>query len=429
MPSALSLLRPLIERPRVLMVTHVVPYPPGAGNEIRIYKLLKWLSREGWGITLILKPLGDVELTNESVIGLRDVVDDLHVFDNRVVPGWADIHDPTVRQQVDTDLQDSQLSSIQDGFCPAWFVEEVARIARVSNPRVVIAEYVFMSRVLMLPEFNQALRIIDAHDIFSNKEAAINQYGIKNYPLNLTKAQERKLLERSEVVLAIQRAEQNEMIRLLPERKVILASFDVNIHEADFARMVPNRVLIVASGNEFNVRGAQDFLDYIWPLIREINPAAHLHVVGRICSQVSSDDATVSLLGFVENLEGQYEEAAVVVNPCRVGTGLKIKTIEALAWGKAHVAWPSGVDGLHELGDVPVMVATNVVDFADAVSELLHNPLKREEIEKRAHRFMREYFSVEQVYGQLKIEIDSFRSTKNRVAGCLVAELRLFLRQ
>jgi glycosyltransferase involved in cell wall biosynthesis len=389
------------------MVTHVLPYPPAAGNEIRIYKMLKWFRHKGYGVTLVLKPLGDTEVTNECILGLRDVVDNLHVFDNRVMPVRPDVASARAPRPVDTDIDDPLLRQIQDGFCPAWFVEEVAAIAASLQPDVVIAQYVFTSRILTLQECAQSLRVIDAHDLFCRKQATVEQYGIKNYGLSLTDEQERRLLMRSDVVLAIQRVEQMEIAKLAPDRKVLLASFDLETHAADPTRMVPDQVLIVASGNEFNVRGTQDFLDYTWPLIREANADARLRVIGRVCREVTSYDPTVSLLGFVESLESEYEQAAVVVNPCRVGTGLKIKTIEALAWGKAHVAWPSAADGLRELGDVPVIIATNVVDFADAIISVLRDARKREVLQESAHRFIGEHFGAENVYDSLTDAIDA----------------------
>ncbi|WP_321919184.1 glycosyltransferase family 4 protein [Paraburkholderia tropica] len=391
-----------------MMVTHVLPYPPAAGNEIRIFKMLRWLRKQGYGLTLVLKPLGDEEVSNECIIGLRDVVDNLYVFDNRVLPRLAG---PNARTsaQIDSSLKDARLTDLQDGFCPAWFVDEVAAIAAEIGPDVVIAQYVFMSRILTLPECANALRVIDAHDLFCRKQATVEQYGIKDYGLSLTDEQERKLLLRADAILAIQRAEQIELGKLVPERDALLTSFDLEINHADAAKQVPGRVLIVASGNEFNVRGTQDFLSYTWPLVKMRNPSAQLHVIGRVCREVWCDDPSVSLLGFVENLDEEYEQAQVVVNPCRVGTGLKIKTIEALAWGKAHVAWPSAADGLRELAEVPVLIATDVVAFANAIGEVLADDAKRKALESDAHAFIAEYFEASNVYKSFTDVIDNSR--------------------
>ncbi|WP_334021715.1 glycosyltransferase family 4 protein [Burkholderia orbicola] len=388
--------------PHVMMVTHVLPYPPAAGNEIRIYKMLSWFRQRGYGITLVLKPLGDTEVPNECIVGLRDVVDQLYVFDNRFVPG-------ATARAVDPGFDDPALAQIQDGFCPAWFVDEVAAIAAALQPDVVIAQYVFMSRVLELPECADALKIIDAHDLFCRKQATVEQYGIKNYGLSLTEDQERRLLLRADVVLAIQRVELDEIAAFVPSRKVLLTSFDLVPQQDDGTSVVPGRVLIVASGNEFNVRGTQDFLDFTWPLVRQAYPDARLHVIGKVCREVTCDDPTVALLGFVESLDAEYAQAEVVVNPCRVGTGLKIKTIEALAWGKAHVAWPSAADGLRELGEVPAVIATDVVTFSDAIVDVLRSSERRVAMQSASHAFIYEHFRAERVYGDLCAAIEARR--------------------
>lgn len=396
-------------RPRVLMVTHVMPYPPAAGNEIRIYKMLSWFRRKGYAVTLVLKPLGDTEVSNQCILGLRDVVDDLHVFDNRIVlprPGGT-MAKPV---QVDTDVADAELSRIQDGFCPDWFAAEVAPIVAAVRPDVVIAQYVFMSRILALPECGDALKIIDAHDLFCHKQKTVEQYGIKNYSLSLTEAQESALLRRADIVLAIQKAEQDELRQLVPEVEALLTSFDLDIHHGDPAAVVTDQVLIVASSNEFNVKGTQDFLDYTWPLVRAARPGARLRVIGKVCQFVHCDDPTVSLLGFVESLEAEYEQAAVVVNPCRVGTGLKIKTIEALAWGKAHVAWPSAADGLRELGDVPAVIVHDAVAFAREIARLLAREPERIALQQAAHAFIEQHFGSESVYAALTGRIDACRN-------------------
>lgn len=395
-------------RPHILLVTHVIPYPPAAGNEIRLYKMLSWFRRKGYVITLVLKPLGDVEVSNECILGLAGIVDDLHIFDNRVArPRPTGTSEP-LSCHVDPDLQDSHLSLIQDNFCPEWFASDVAGLVSDLKPDVVIAQYVFMSRTLMLAKEVRVLRIIDSNDLFCRKQKVAEQYDIKNYGLSLTDQQESMLLRRADIVLAIQQVELLELEKLVPDRKILLTSFDHDIHLCAPERMVHGQILIVASGNAFNVQGTQDFIDYIWPLIHERNPVARLRVIGHVCEQAHTNDPTVALLGFIKNLAAEYEQAEVVINPCRVGTGLKIKTIEALAWGKAHVAWPSAADGLHELGEVPFVIAANVVDFADGILAINNDPSQRRVLEEASHLFIKKYFDSKHVYSTLTDEIDAY---------------------
>ena len=404
-------------KPRVLMVTHVLPCPPAAGNEIRIYKLLMWFKKSGYRVTLVLKPLNDdEEVPNQCILGLRTLVEDIHVFDNRVVSYSSLRVAGSVIPYLDLNDVDTKLKNVQDMFCPPWFAAEVERIAGEIRPDVVIAQYVFMSRILTLPGCLPSLKIIDAHDLFCRKQATVEQYGIRNYNLSLTEQQERSLLLRADVVLAIQAEEQEEIMRIVTERRILMTSIDLDVRTCDPRKMNPGQVLIVASSNEFNIRGTQDFIDYTWPLVRETDSSVRLRVIGRVCQYVRSDDPSISLLGFVENLAEEYEKAEVVINPCRVGTGIKIKTIEALSFGKAHVAWPSAADGLRDIGYVPMIIATNVVEFADSILSILSNSIKREILEAKAYRFIEEHFCMERVYASLASEIDGVTSRQKRVA-------------
>lgn len=389
-------------KPRLLMVTHVVPYPPAAGNEIRILKLLQYLHEAGCHVVLVLRMLEDIEVSNESLEGLASVVDEMFVFDNRVSHGLPSATSEDARLIVDAAEDSPRLSEIQDWFAPMGFVAEVGRIAESVKPDIVISQYIFFSRVLLLPDCREALKVIDTHDLFSKKEATAEQYGIDDYALCLSDEEESLLLKRADSVLAIQVEEKNEIAALVPSVDIVHVGVDLPIVEQPAGSQVDGRVLIVASGNEFNVQGVRDFIELSWPMVRETVPSARLHIVGKVCDYVRTKDPSITLLGFVADLEPEFAAARVVVNPCRVGTGLKIKTIEALAHGRAHVAWPSAADGLrHETQPLPLLVAEDVVELSDHIAELLTVDDYRCRMESMAKEFARAHLSPSAVYAEL----------------------------
>ncbi len=106
-------------------------------------------------------------------------------------------------------------------------------------------------------------------------------------------------------------------------------------------------VLYVASGNPMNVRGLRDFLQFAWPSIRQHVPDAELHVAGAVSEFIENELPGVLALGPVQDLAEVYGPfARVVINPALAGTGVKIKTVEALSHLRPIVTWPTGVDGL-----------------------------------------------------------------------------------
>jgi hypothetical protein len=75
-------------------------------------------------------------------------------------------------------------------------------------------------------------------------------------------------------------------------------------------------------------------------------PDAELLLAGRITRTLEADVAGVVRLGPVDDLKPLYRQCRVVINPAVAGTGLKIKTLEALGHLRPLVTWPNGTDGL-----------------------------------------------------------------------------------
>ena len=392
----------LTESCHILMVTHVLPYPPSAGNEIRILQMLRWLANKGYRISLVIKPMGIPEVSNESVTYLSSLVETLYLFDSRV--SSESIHE--VKVPTDEVTIDVRLADIQDMFCPTWFSSEVGRIIDNVKPDVVLSEYALMGRALVSSQYTGFLKIIDTHDVFSQLKESLSQQGVsESGGLYLTVAEETFLLQRADVVLAIQKTEKSLLEKLVPDCDVLVTPMDLDIPEASHTDQVLGRVLIVGSDNAYNVEGAKHFIEVVWPLVKSDCPDATLHVVGKLSARLQTDDLSIRLLGYVDSISDEYLAASVVVNPCLHGTGLKIKTIEALSWSKAHVGWPVSADGIRELGTLPYVVAQDELSFAQAVLDFLEDDSLRADHEAKSYEFALGHFSPDAVYGPLSDRI------------------------
>ncbi len=404
----------LLARPHIMMVTHVIPYPPAAGNEIRTFRMLQWFKYKGYRVSLVLKPLGTEEISTECVFGLKQLVDDLYIFDAKYPVPVSEAKE----FKVDEVEGIASLVDMQSGFCPPWFVAEIDALVNKIKPDTIICQYIFMSRVLLSDSAIDTLKIIDTIDLFFKKQETVEKYSIANFGLIMSASDEAKLFKRADVLLGIQQLEFEEIKRLVPERKVLLTGFDVDIFHPDLAKQKEGLVLIVASSNEFNVRGTQDFLDYTWPLVQERYPEARLRLIGKVCDYVHTYDDSVEKIGFVRDLTEEYTQASVVINPCGVGTGLKIKTVEALAWGKAHIGWPASADGLREIAELPYIVAQDIVEFADAIVDLLQDGNRAQALGADAHAFSERYLGAVATYSSLSAEIEAHAIARNNNSNC-----------
>jgi glycosyltransferase involved in cell wall biosynthesis len=106
----------------------------------------------------------------------------------------------------------------------------------------------------------------------------------------------------------------------------------------------------------------------------------------------------VVLLGRVKDLNPEYSAAEVCLVPLLAGSGLKIKLIEAMSYGRACVSTSIGVQGLRDIVGTTTLVADTAEDFAMAVHTLLTKPDKRQWMEAQAYQYVKEKLSPEATY-------------------------------
>jgi len=124
-----------------------------------------------------------------------------------------------------------------------------------------------------------------------------------------------------------------------------------------------------------------------------------------VCNALGPPPDGARFLGFVKDLRPLYREAGIVISPLRVGSGLKIKLIEALDHGKAIVATSKTLQGVEHLLTDGVKIADDAAEFVDAVCILLSDEKARLDLAKRGRRALTQHFSPEACYGSLLREM------------------------
>jgi glycosyltransferase involved in cell wall biosynthesis len=325
-------------------------------------------------------------------------------------PAAHERDDLSVAMNSQRHLGDDQIKA---WFAPARLVALVSRLTRKYRPEAVIVEYIFSAPVFAAVPAG-TLKIIDTIDVFSRKKDQVLSYGIAD-PLACSEQEERRTLLQADVVVAIQSREAGLLKDLVPEREVILAGMDLDVvSELREADVVPNNIVVVASDNALNVHGLNAFLDDCWPLIKRAHPKAILHVVGKVGDACRVEDSAIRFSGWVDDLDLIYREASVIINPTVAGTGLKIKSVQALAHGKPLVAWPNGIEGLNYVGQPPYRECHSWQEFAEAVVLLLKSDIERHALAARALAYATREFGADKVYASLHACLEGERSSARR---------------
>jgi glycosyltransferase involved in cell wall biosynthesis len=162
----------------------------------------------------------------------------------------------------------------------------------------------------------------------------------------------------------------------------------------------PEVVFLGALNTDPNVDGVRWLIDEIWPLVLAGRPDAHLSVVGMapvpevraLCTARG-----VTLHADVESTAPFLGAARVAVVPLRVGTGTRLKALEAMAAGRPVVGTSIGLGGLATTAGVDALVADDPASFAAAVLRLLDHSVVAERLATTGRAFVEANFGWERV--------------------------------
>jgi len=160
---------------------------------------------------------------------------------------------------------------------------------------------------------------------------------------------------------------------------------------------LPHPALVFTGKMDFrpNVDAVLWFANDILPLIRQQIPGVHFVIVGqkphpRLDSLQGRPDVT--LTGFVESIEPYIEAADVYVAPLRMGSGTRLKLLQAMAMRRAIVSTRLGAEGLDAEDGVQLLLADAAEDFARAVVSLLADDTRRQALGEQALAHVRAHY-------------------------------------
>lgn len=147
-----------------------------------------------------------------------------------------------------------------------------------------------------------------------------------------------------------------------------------------------------------NSDGMKWFLRYVWPAISQRVPQAELRIGGEVPESLARNwgaQHKVRVLGFIDELRREYDEAALIVTPITWGGGTKIKVLEAFAYGRVPIGPEHAFDGLADAPQVKAIAAieNDARRLAAVAVGLLDKPEQRFWREGAAVEYYRKNYS------------------------------------
>lgn len=281
--------------------------------------------------------------------------------------------------------------------CPIGFRKAVQTELKKNKYDIYFSNYAKMTPIRGV-SFS-GLKICDTHDLQSRrienelKKKQSNKILRKIHTL-LYRWSERVSLGKFDKLIAISSTEMGAMKKMVGDGVDVVyapASFD-QPRDRPLKSLSIMDILFVGSNSSPNIDGLLWFLRHVFPIVLSVYPNATLTVVGRIClnkaiaSAANALPFNVKLEGFVEEIDDLYRQTRIVICPIRYGTGMKIKTVEALSNGCVIVGTPTAFESIKAQNGVDAVIADQVDIFAESIVRLLGDETLCENMSESAHR-------------------------------------------
>lgn len=245
------------------------------------------------------------------------------------------------------------------------------------------------------------LKLIDTHAVASEHDAALARLRQGGKAPAFTDTQERRMLAAFDRVIAICEPDAAVFAGWLGPGRVLLAPHAQAV-QATPVRDTLEQMLVVAGDYPPNREGLHWLLGAVWPRLAALHPTLVLHIVGTVGPAMGLRDGDrLRVHGRVDDLAAHYAAADLCLNPVRVGAGLKIKTVEALAHGRPLLSTLHGVRSLEAHAGEAFLVADTPEGFEREVAGLLAAPQRCHTLAAAAVRLAQARFSEAACYGPL----------------------------
>lgn len=379
---------------RFLVISPVATHPRNQGNSARIHALCKGLQALGHLVHFLYYPmegLGERQLAEMSTC-------------------WDGFH--SISCEISTAAPAPRSTHQLDD----WYDPRLGDFARALHARwafdAVIVNYVWISRVLhSLPD--DVCKIIDTHDMFGDRHKAFLDAGLAPEWFYTTPAEERRGLARADIVIAIQHLEAKAFTTLLQG----LAVQVMTVGHAEPPRFLPTHAVparpvvgYLGSGNPFNTSSIRRFAADV-SADPSLSRQFRFVLAGTICSRLPIAPAPFELRGPVVDVADFYGDVDIVLNPMLGGTGLKIKTLEALSHGLPVIGTADAWAGIA----APVWPGDAGPSILSALRTIAQDPGLLQPL-RQACRDVYEHYLADELAAirQLTALVDTFHSSCER---------------
>lgn len=356
-------------RKTIAVLTPYFPYPLAHGGAVRMFSLLREVSRE---FNIILYAFTESEIPDSDLKPVLDLATRVYLVRKPRYrePRWSTFSPPEVGE---------------------YRSPEMAGLIAARDADLLQVEYTYLA--------SYGGDILVEHDVtfdlYAQVRARRNTWSAGWDWWRWHRYERRAIGTFARVV--VMSGKDQKLLRV-PHTTVIENGVDITRFEPLPER--PGRqLLFIGSFRHFpNIVAFRFLVEEILPLLNDVDvtvvagPEPLLHWRNHTGTLQPEENSRVRILEFVADVRPLYHQANVVVVPTLESAGTNVKVLEAIAMGRAVVSTSSGCAGLGVEHGKTIWIADDARDFAAGVRVLLEDDTLRSRVAQAGRAHVEQHF-------------------------------------
>lgn len=391
---------------KILQLCNKAPYPANDGSSIAISTLAEGIADNG--VELHLLPIN----TKKHFKPEENIPTDFKQKTNY----------QSVYRNTDTSIGGALLNlfSAQSYFVSRFYFKEYETqlINKLKNHTfdIIQIEGVFMATYIpTIKQYSKAKIVLRSHNVehqIWERHLANEKNGIKKTYLNIQnsrlKSFEINAFNQVDAIVTITDEDKKTISSLCPNKPIhtCLTGINLNSYKQVIEPTYPNTLFHFASMDWMpNIEAVDWLLKEVWNDILKQQPNTKLVLAGRGMTDRFKKlaSANITIIDDVKESAEFYKTYDVMLVPLWSGSGLRIKLVEGLAYGKAIITTSIGAEGIPYSSGKDLIIADSAKNFSKAIIDLLTDNAKKQSLQLAARKLAEQTFDYKAIAERLII--------------------------
>jgi glycosyltransferase involved in cell wall biosynthesis len=383
---------------KILLISNKAPYPPKDGQAIAVFNMANGLLDNGAEVHVLVINTKKQFRPDENIpVDFRVAANYQSVFRNTDVTALGAF---------------ANMFSRDSYFVSRFFFEDYAEaLKRKLNEvkfDIVQIEGVFMAVYLpIIREYSKAKVVLRSHNIeyvIWERYIQSSSNKLKNLYINIQKNRLKKfeidVFNNVDAIVPITSVDGDALQQIVPNKPIhsSITGIDLRKYPAIAAAKVPSSIFYFGSMDWLpNLEAVEWFKSNCWEQVKRNTSAdlkwiiAGLNMPAHILAYADNDDRIETIANVPDAFEF-YQTYNIQLAPILSGSGLRIKLVEGISYGKPIITTAIGMEGLGCTNDKELRIADTAASFASNVIELANDVQLQQRLSSAARAYAVQHF-------------------------------------